>query len=125
MLSNTDQARNAVIMLNPASAAATANATSAWIDVRAYEGDLVFTQQIGALTGSITGAIQDATDGSGTGAAAVTLNEGAFTAVSSANNIQRRTIRAKSTRGFVRYVGTIVTGPALVAVSVDVHPKYA
>lgn len=123
MLANQGQAVEAVKLLDPVSAAATANATSAWVDVRKYEGDLVFTVQTGALTGSITWTIEDATDGAGTGGAGVTPNEGAF-AAGAANQIQKRTVNAGAVRGWVRVVGTIVTGPALVAANLKSHPKY-
>jgi hypothetical protein len=117
------QAKSVVILLNPVSAAATVNATSAWVDARAAEGDLEFTVQTGAVTGSITWTIEDATDGSGTGAAGVTPNEGAF-AAGAATQIQKRTINGSAVRGWVRVVGTIVTGPSLVAASLRYHPKY-
>lgn len=123
MLANQGQASASIILLNPVSAAATANATSAWVDVKAHEGDLVFSQHIGALTGSLTWTIEDATDGAGTGAAGIVPNEGAF-AAGAANQLQKRTVNAGATRGFVRCVGTIVTGPALVAASIIAHPKY-
>lgn len=123
MLFNQGQAAEVVKLLDPVSAAATVNATSAWVDVRKYEGDLVFTTQVGALTGSITWTIEDATDGSGTGAAGITPNEGAF-AAGAANQIQKRTVNAGATRGFARLVGTIVTGPVLVAANIKSHPKY-
>jgi hypothetical protein len=123
MLANQGQAATPVKLLDPASAANTAAATSGWIDVRAAEGDVVFTNQVGALTGSITWTIEDATDGSGTGAAGFTPNEGAY-AAGAANQIQKRTVSANAVRGWVRCVGTIVTGPVLVAVSIQYHPKY-
>lgn len=123
MLHNQGQAAKAVKLLDPVSAANTAAATSAWIDVREAEGDIVFTTQGGALTGSITWTIEDATDGAGTGAAGVTPNEGAF-AAGAANQIQKRTVNASAVRGWVRCVGTIVTGPALVAANIKYHPKY-
>lgn len=104
-----------VIILNPASAANTAAATSGWIDVRTYEGDIAFIQATGAVTGTLDGKIQDATDSSGTGAA--DLSGMTFTQVAAANNVQKIAVRASSTRGYVRYVGTIVTGPAIVGVS--------
>lgn len=123
MLNNQAQAASAVILLNPVSAANTAAATSGWVDVRAAEGDLLFTVQTGAVAGSITWTIEDATDGSGTGGAGITPNEGAF-AAGAANQIQKRTINAGAVRGWVRVVGTIVTGPSLVAANVKYHPKY-
>lgn len=123
MLDNQAQAAEPVILLNPVSAANTAAATSGWVDARKYEGDLMFVAQAGALTGSIAWTIEDATDGSGTGAAGVTPNEGAF-AAGAANQIQKRTVNAGAIRGWVRIVGTIVTGPVLVAASLHSHPKY-
>ena len=122
MLSNQQQGATQQILLSPVSAANTAAATSGWKDVRNMEGDLMFTMQVGALTGSITWTIEDATDNSGTGGAGITPTEGAFSA-GAANQIQKRSIDAKATRGFVRCVGTIVTGPALVAASVTHQPK--
>ena len=123
MLNAYPQATSATKMLDPVSAANTAAATSAWIDARAAEGDIVFTNQVGAMTGSITWTIEDATDGSGTGAAGITPNEGAY-ASGAANQVQKRTVNASAVRGWVRCVGTIVTGPSLVAVNIKYHPKY-
>src|SRR5262245_53845967 len=123
MLGNQGQAAKAVKLLDPVSAAATVNATSAWIDVREAEGDIVFTNQVGALTGSITWTIEDATDAAGSGAEGIRPNEGAYSA-GAANQIQKRTVNASAVRGWVRCVGTIVTGPALVAVNIKYHPKY-
>jgi hypothetical protein len=122
MLNAYPQATIATKMLDPVSAAATVNATSAWIDVRNREGTLEFSVQVGALTGSITWTLEDATDGAGTGGAGIVPNEGAF-AAGAANQIQKRTLPVRATRGFVRCVGTIVTGPALVAASFRAHPK--
>jgi hypothetical protein len=122
MLSNEAQAATSTKLLDPVSAANTAAATSGWVDVRDREGDLMFVVQVGALTGSITWTVEDATDSGGTGAAGMTPNEGAF-AAGAANQIQKRTVNASACRGFMRCVGTIVTGPALVAASVHARPK--
>lgn len=123
MLHNQGQAATCTLLLSPVSAANTAAATSSWIDVRPAEGDLVFTVQTGALTGSITWTIEHASDGSGTGAATITPNEGAF-AAGAANQTQKRTVNANAVAGWVRVVGTIVTGPVLVAANLKHHPKY-
>jgi len=124
MMGSQGQAAKPVKLLDPISAANTAAATSAWIDVREGEGDIVFTNQMGVLTaGSLTWTIEDATDGSGTGAAGITPNEGAY-AAGATNQIQKRTLNASAVRGWVRCVGTIVTGPALVGVHIAYHPKY-
>lgn len=123
MLGNEGQAATVKTLLNPISAADTAAATSGWVDARDAEGDIVFTVQTGAVTGSITWTIQHATDGSGTGSAAVTPNEGAF-AAGAANQVQKRTLNANACLGYVRCVGTIVTGPSIVAANIKYRPKY-
>lgn len=112
------QAQTVRKMLDPVSAANTAAATSGWIDCRAYEGDLTIEAAIGAMTGSITWTLEDATDSSGTGGAGITPVEGAFTA-GAANLTQKRTIGAQQHRGWMRIVGTIVTGPSLVQASIS------
>jgi hypothetical protein len=123
MLGNQGQAATTVKLLDPASAANTAAATSSWVDARAAEGDIMFVNHCGALTGSIVWTIEHASDNSGTGAVAITPNEGAYAAVT-ANSVQKRTVSANAILGFVRCVGTITTGPALVAASISYHPKY-
>lgn len=124
MLGNEAAAANAQKMLNPVSAANTAAATSGWVDVRKHEGVLEFLLHNGAVTGSITWTLEDATDGSGTGGAGITPIEGNPAAISAANTLTKLTLDAKATRGWVRCVGTIVTGPVLVQGIVQGRPKY-
>lgn len=113
-------------LIDSVSAANTAAATSGsgkWLDVRTYEGDITVCQQIGAVTGSITGKLQSASDANGTGAADITGYT--YTAVSSANNTQFVVVDPKKvTGGFLGYVGTVVTGPALVSVVAMGQKKY-
>jgi hypothetical protein len=116
------QAATSKLLLSPVSAANTAAATSSWIDARDAEGDIMFVNQVGALTGSITWTIEHASDNSGTGGAAITPNEGAY-AAGAATQIQKRTVSANAIQGYVRCVGTIVTGPALVGASISYRPK--
>lgn len=111
------------VLLDPASAANTAAATSSWIACTPSTGSIMFIVQTGAITGGIVYTVETASDNSGTGGAAVTPIEGAFSAVT-ANTIQKRTIDCKSSKGFVRIVGTITTGPVLVAASIAYRPKY-
>lgn len=122
MLNHEGQAATIKKLLDPVSAANTAAATSGWTDVRDAEGDVVFTNQVGALTGSITWTIEHASDVGGTGATAITPNEGAY-AAGAANQVQKRTVPASAVQGYVRCVGTIVTGPALVGASLMYRPK--
>lgn len=109
-------------LLNPQSAANTAAATSGWVDVRRYEGDVEIIIAAGAITGSLTPTLEQATDGAGAGATGLTPNEGALGAQTQ-NTGRKLTFRASATLGFVRVVGTIVTGPALVAYSIQGRPK--
>lgn len=123
MLGNEAQAATLTTLLATVSAANTAAATTGtYIDVRRFEGDIAIILQPGAITGSITPQINDATDASGTGAAAITPNEGAPTALV-ANTGRKYTIKASATRGFIGFIGTIVTGPALIGVSIMGRPK--
>lgn len=124
MLSNEGQAATVVQLVNAQSAANTAAATSPWVDIRGYEGDIVIIINPGAITGSCTPSIEDATDGAGTGAAAIAANEGAYVALV-ANTPRRYTLPAGAARGFLRFVGTVVTGPALIGVTLLARPKYS
>ncbi len=124
MFNNEAQASTAKKLLDPVSAANTAAATSSWIACGGAdgEGDVMVTTQVGALTGSITWTVETATDNSGTGGVAVTPNEGAF-AAGAANQIQKRTFNKSNLKGFLRVVGTIVTGPALVSAALAYRQK--
>jgi hypothetical protein len=105
-------------LLVAVSAANTAAATSGagkWLDVRPYDGEILVTLQLGAVTGTIAGKLQSATDANGTGAADIT---GATFPTSVANSTVKVVLDPKTVPGgFVGFVGTIVTGPALVSVS--------
>ena len=122
MLSNEPQAASAQILLNPVSAANTAAATSSWVDVRHMVGSIMVTAQVGALTGTLAWTVETADDNSGTNGAAITPDEGAFATVA-ANQVQKRSVNARHVRGFLRIVGTIVTGPAVVSANVMTRPK--
>lgn len=117
-----------VSLLEPIDATATANATSGWIDCRNFEGDLAIIFHAGILDGgSVTWTAEHATDSSGTGNTAITFNEGALTQVTTSNdnpNIQIRTFPARSIGGWIKTIGTIVTGGALVATSLVGIKKY-
>lgn len=118
MLLNQAGAATMASVIDAISAAATVNATTGaakWMDVRQIDGEVLVVQQIGAVTGSITGKVQSASDANGTGAADIT--GATFTIVSAANNTQSIAVDPKRVvGGFLGYVGTIVTGPALVSV---------
>jgi hypothetical protein len=107
-------------LANATSQAATVTGAALNIAALDWEGQVEITQNIGAVTGSIAGTIEESADGS-TGWLAVP--GAAFTTVTAANDTQRIVIQAGATRGWIRYVGTIVTGPVLTAVTASAIPK--
>ena len=127
MLAISTQGGVPTILLNPVSAANTAAATSLWVAVPAWEGDVVVTQQTGAITGTLNAILETADDGSGTNNRTVTFVDAtaAFTAVSAANKIEKKVVDRKSLGTHVKYTGTVVTGPVLIALSMVGVPKTA
>lgn len=105
-------ASTVINILAAASQAATLN--SGAIDLRDYEGPVAIMQNKGAGTGTLDGKIQDSDDGA-TGW--VDVAGATFVQAGAAVDIQKLALQSKSTRRFIRYTGTIVTGPHVVAVS--------
>lgn len=117
MLLNQASAATATSLLDAVSAANTAAATSGsakWLDVRPYDGEILVTQQLGAVTGTIAGKLQSASDANGTGAADIT---GYTFGTNTANSTSTIAVDPKKVvGGFLGYVGTIATGPSLVSI---------
>lgn len=115
--SSISQGVTSMQLLASIDAAATANASTATgIDVTEYEGYLIAVQNVGVVdAGSITGTIITS--------AASDLSDpttvGTFVAVTTSNdpNIQAISIPVNECQQYVGYVGTIVTGGALVGVA--------
>jgi hypothetical protein len=129
MALNPDNAGSLVVrpMLPSVSAANTAAATSGagfWIDTQDLEGSIVVLVAGGAVTGSVTGKLQSATDVNGTGAADLTGYT--FAAISTANQAAALTIpKTALTNRYLGFVGTVVTGPVLLAVVAVGSKKYS
>lgn len=122
MFPSESTANVAVSALNPASLSAGAN-NGTWIDVRNYHGNLVFNVQLGAVTGSVVVKVQDATDGSGTGSADIS---GVTTAsLNTANSTTSLVMDARKSRGWVRVVATVTTGPIVMGVTMVARQKTA
>ncbi len=119
----------AVNILAPLDAANTAAATSGWIDTRGYPGLIGVLLHVGVLdAGSITFSFEDATDGTGTGNAAIVPASGAPTVVTTANDnpfLEIAIFDPNAIRGWLRVIGTIVTGGALVSYALLALPKNA
>jgi hypothetical protein len=118
MLLNQASAATTTSILDTISAANTAAATSGsakWLDVRPYDGEILVTQVLGAVTGTIAGKLQSASDANGTGAADIT---GYTFPVNTANQSSKVAVDPKKVvGGFLGYVGTIATGPSLIGVT--------
>ena len=125
MLLSQASASTSTALLRAVSAANTGAATSGsglWLDVRPYDGEIMVTLDLGAVTGTIAGKLQSATDANGTAAADIT---GATFGTTAANSTTKVTIDPKKVvGGFLGFVGTIVTGPSLVSVVASGKKKY-
>lgn len=113
----------AVALLAAVDAANTTAATGGWVDVRGYEGPALVVQNGGLGTGTLNGKLQHADDGSGTNGE--DLEGATFTQKGTAVNTQKLAFMPNRTRGFVRYVGTVGTGPQQVAVTLVAARKTA
>jgi len=112
-------------LLTPADKANTAAATGTGIDITGYEGYMLVTQQVGVVTaGTIVGKLQSCTAADGTGA--VDITGAVFTSNGTSTDVTTETICIKvdGLQQYLRYVGTIVTGPAVVGVSAVGTKKY-
>jgi hypothetical protein len=80
------------------------------------------TQNVGAVTGSIVGKLQHADDGSGTNAADIT---GAAYTSATGHGSQFLVVDSAGLKPYLRYIGTVTTGPAQVAVTMLACDQYA
>lgn len=113
MLGNESRSGTPTEALRPTSFSAGAN-NGPWLPVANLEGDLLFLVGIGALTGSVVFSLEDATDGAGSGAAA--LSPAVATAsLNTAGQAASLVVAKKKIRSHVRVVATVTTGPALCA----------
>lgn len=115
-MSQFNFAGNATVvnLLSPVSAANTAAATSTGIDLIDYDSPVVVTQHKGLGTGTLDGKIQDSDNNS----SFADVSGLAFTQETTAVGVQKLVVNPKSVRRYIRYLGTIVTGPQIVGVSV-------
>lgn len=109
------------LSLPPASHAAGA-VNGAWVDVRNVKGELCVPISIGSLTGSVIFKLQDATDGSGTGAADLSPAV-ATTSINTGSSTAKLVVPANVIRSHVRVVATVTTGPVFAAAPVLAIPQ--
>ena len=102
-----------VSLLTAVSAADTAAATGSGVDLQDYEGPVVITQNHGVSTGTLDGKIQDSANNS----SFADVSGLAFTQETTTAGIQKLVVQSKQVRRYIKYVGTVVTGPQVVSVS--------
>ena len=102
------------VLLASASCANTAAATSpAGFDLQDYEGPVVIVQNHGVSTGTLDGKIQDSDNNSSfADVAGLTFTQSTTTA-----DIKSLVVQSKQVRRYIKYVGTVVTGPQVIGVS--------
>jgi hypothetical protein len=121
-LANQMGALSAVKCLNAIDAADTTAASSAYVAVSGFEGQIAVVISTGiADAGSITYTFSTATDDGGTGAATIVPIGGALTAVTTSNDDGTPYIAIFDTRvlkGYLKVIGTVATGGVLVAYTI-------
>lgn len=122
MLGAESAAASVASAINSASLSAGAN-NGNWIDTRNFQGDLVFVIALGAVAGSCIVKVQDATDTSGTGSGDVTGYTTA--ALNTANTATKLIMPSSKSRGAVRLVSTVTTGPILTSAVLLARPNLA
>lgn len=101
------------VLLAAASCANTAAATGTGVDLQDYEGPVVIVQNHGTSTGTLDGKIQDSADNSSfADVAGATFAQSTTTA-----DVKTLVLQSKQVRRYIKYVGTVVTGPQVVGVT--------
>lgn len=100
-------------LLAAVSAANTAAATGTGVDLLDFEGPLVVIQNHGVSTGTLDGKIQDSADNSTfADVAGATFTQSTTTAD------VKSLVLPHTVRRYVRYLGTVGTGPQVVGVTI-------
>lgn len=100
-------------LLASVSAANTAAATGTGVDLLDYEGPILITQNHGLGTGTLDGKIQDSADNSSFS----DVSGAVFTQSTTTADCKCIVVQSKQVRRYIKYVGTVVTGPQIVGVS--------
>ena len=106
-------------LLAAASCANTAAATGTGVDLQGYEGLCLVIQNHGTSTGTLDGKLQDSADNS----SFADVSGLAFAQSTTTADTKTLFFRAKSVRRYVRYLGTVGTGPQLVGVTLSAQKK--
>lgn len=109
-----------VALLAAASCADTTAATGSAVDLLDYCGGAIIVQNHGTSTGTLTGKIQDSADGSTDWQ---DVSGASFTQSTTTADIKAIALQTKQVRRYIRYVGTVDTGPQVVGVSLTAVKK--
>ena len=101
------------VLLAAASCANTAAATGTGVDLQDYEGPVVIVQNHGTSTGTLDGKIQDSADNS----SFADVSGATFTQSTTTADVKTLVLQSKHVRRYIKYVGTVVTGPQVVGVT--------
>lgn len=101
------------VLLAAASCADTAAATGTGVDLKDYEGPVVIVQNHGTSTGTLDGKIQDSADNS----SFADVTGAVFTQETTTAGVKSLVLQSKQVRRYIKYVGTVVTGPQVVGVT--------
>lgn len=101
------------VLLAAASCANTAAATGTGVDLQDYEGPVVIVQNHGTSTGTLDGKIQDSADNS----SFADVSGATFTQSTTTADVKTLVLQSKQVRRYIKYVGTVVTGPQVVGVT--------
>jgi hypothetical protein len=108
-------------LLAAASCVDTTAATGTGVDLRGYEGLCLVVQNHGVSTGTLNGKIQDSADNSTfADVAGLTFTQSTTTA-----DTKALFFNVNQVRRYVRYVGTVGTGPQIVGVTLSADTKNA
>lgn len=116
-LANQPTANTPLLLLASQSATNTAAATTAWTAVAGYEGQVQIVINVGTITGTIDFTFYTNSVASDSGQAEITPLDGALAQVTTSNDVAVYVARidARVLRGYLKVVGTVVTGPALLS----------
>ena len=112
---------NAVTTALVVTASQASTVTGPALDLLQFEGSALVIQNHGVSTGTLDGKLQHSDDGS-TGWADTGIT---FAQAGTAASLAGAYFDCKTVKRWVRYVGTIVTGPCLLSVTLAAAKKYS
>ena len=116
-LANQATAETPLLLLASVSAANTAAATSAWTAVAGYEGIVSVIINVGVITGTVDITFNTNDAASDTGADAIVPLGGALAQITTSNDVAvyKADFDARVIQGYLKVIGTVGTGPAVIS----------